>query len=53
MALGPKNKWTKVAKKFEGRTGKQCRERWYNHARPNIKVFFSFISLHSYFHNLI
>ncbi|CAA0371370.1 unnamed protein product [Arabidopsis thaliana] len=37
MALGPKNKWTKVAKKFEGRTGKQCRERWYNHARPNIK----------------
>jgi len=51
VALEPK-KWTKVAKHFEGRTPKQCRERWHNHARPNVKVFFSFICLYSYFHNL-
>ncbi|KAL9300628.1 putative transcription factor MYB-HB-like family [Arabidopsis thaliana] len=37
MALGPTKKWTKVPKKFERRTGKQCRERWYDHLRPNIK----------------
>ncbi|CAA0406536.1 unnamed protein product [Arabidopsis thaliana] len=36
VALEPK-KWTKVAKHFEGRTPKQCRERWHNHARPNVK----------------
>ncbi|XP_002868650.2 transcription factor MYB115 isoform X1 [Arabidopsis lyrata subsp. lyrata] len=36
MALGLQ-KWTTIAKKFEGRTGKQCRERWHNHAGPDIK----------------
>jgi hypothetical protein len=34
--------WTSVAKKVNGniqsnRTGKQCRERWQNHLRPDIK----------------
>ncbi|XP_010450669.1 PREDICTED: myb-like protein A [Camelina sativa] len=31
------NKWTKIAKKLKGRTGKQCRERWQNHLHPDIK----------------
>ncbi|KAL5102421.1 hypothetical protein RYX36_006748 [Vicia faba] len=30
-------KWTQIAEKLEGRVGKQCRERWHNHLRPNIK----------------
>lgn len=36
-------KWTKIAKSIkdrlgvEGRTGKQCRERWHNHLNPEIK----------------
>lgn len=36
-------KWTKIAKAIkdrlgiEGRTGKQCRERWHNHLNPDIK----------------
>lgn len=39
---GKKN-WTLVAARLnqqsdhEPRTGKQCRERWQNHLRPNIK----------------
>nr|AAS10103.1 MYB transcription factor [Arabidopsis thaliana] len=33
---GTKN-WTSIAKMFQGRVGKQCRERWRNHLRPNIK----------------
>lgn len=32
---GPK-KWTQIAKKLNGRIGKQCRERWHNHLDPNI-----------------
>ena len=33
-----KPNWTKIAEKIGfGRTGKQCRERWQNHLRPNIK----------------
>lgn len=30
-------KWSLVGTFFESRTGKQCRERWYNHLNPNIK----------------
>ncbi|XP_051123240.1 transcription factor MYB98-like isoform X2 [Andrographis paniculata] len=30
-------RWTMVAQIMKGRTGKQCRERWKNHLRPDIK----------------
>uniref|UniRef100_A0A6N2LGL6 Uncharacterized protein n=1 Tax=Salix viminalis TaxID=40686 RepID=A0A6N2LGL6_SALVM len=30
-------KWSHVAQMLPGRIGKQCRERWHNHLRPNIK----------------
>ncbi|XP_010496973.1 PREDICTED: myb-like DNA-binding protein BAS1, partial [Camelina sativa] len=30
-------KWTAIAKMFQGRIGKQCRERWHNHLHPDIK----------------
>ncbi|CAA6669455.1 unnamed protein product [Spirodela intermedia] len=30
-------KWSQIAKKLAGRIGKQCRERWHNHLRPDIK----------------
>ncbi|CAK8565888.1 unnamed protein product [Lathyrus sativus] len=30
-------KWSQIAEKLEGRAGKQCRERWQNHLRPDIK----------------
>ncbi|KAK7283639.1 hypothetical protein RIF29_13290 [Crotalaria pallida] len=30
-------KWSQIAEKLEGRAGKQCRERWHNHLRPDIK----------------
>ncbi|GAB2222030.1 hypothetical protein Droror1_Dr00013228 [Drosera rotundifolia] len=33
-----KKKWTQVAKLMSNRAGKQCRERWYNHLRPEIKA---------------
>lgn len=29
--------WVKVSNQVEGRTGKQCRERYYNHLQENIK----------------
>ncbi|CAM9688644.1 unnamed protein product [Discosporangium mesarthrocarpum] len=32
---GPK-KWTVLAMEFPGRTGKQCRERWYNHVDDRV-----------------
>ena len=32
-----RRKWSEVARALGGRTGKQCRERWNNHARPDIK----------------
>jgi len=32
---GPK-KWSTIASKLPGRTGKQCRERWHNHLNPGI-----------------
>ncbi|XP_010419660.1 PREDICTED: transcription factor MYB35-like [Camelina sativa] len=30
-------KWAIISEKLEGRAGKQCRERWHNHLRPDIK----------------
>ncbi|KAJ4751251.1 MYB family protein [Rhynchospora pubera] len=30
-------KWSLIAKNLVGRIGKQCRERWHNHLRPDIK----------------
>ncbi|KAK8605044.1 hypothetical protein V6N13_082503 [Hibiscus sabdariffa] len=30
-------KWAQVAESLVGRAGKQCRERWHNHLRPDIK----------------
>ncbi|KAE8691633.1 Transcription factor MYB98 [Hibiscus syriacus] len=30
-------KWSQIAKLLSGRVGKQCRERWHNHLRPDIK----------------
>ncbi|XP_057950956.1 transcription factor MYB98-like [Malania oleifera] len=30
-------KWSYIAQMLKGRIGKQCRERWHNHLRPNIK----------------
>ncbi|PHT53836.1 hypothetical protein CQW23_08298 [Capsicum baccatum] len=31
-------KWSEIAKMLKGRIGKQCRERWNNHLRPDIKM---------------
>ena len=33
-----KVKWSSIAECLPGRIGKQCRERWFNHLDPNIKV---------------
>jgi len=33
---GPKN-WSTIATHLNGRIGKQCRERWYNHLDPSIR----------------
>lgn len=33
-------KWSQISKMLTGRVGKQCRERWYNHLKPDIKVLF-------------
>ncbi|XP_047330987.1 transcription factor MYB119-like [Impatiens glandulifera] len=30
-------KWSQIAEKMTTRAGKQCRERWFNHLRPDIK----------------
>lgn len=30
-------KWSFIAAQLEGRLGKQCRERWFNHLNPDIK----------------
>ena len=34
--LGVK-KWSQIAAQLDGRLGKQCRERWYNHLDPTIR----------------
>lgn len=28
--------WSHIARQLQGRLGKQCRERWYNHLSPDI-----------------
>lgn len=33
---GP-NKWSVCAENIPGRSGKQCRERWFNNLNPNVK----------------
>ena len=33
--------WAEVAKSIEGRTAKQCRERWMNHLDPNVNKGYS------------
>ncbi|KAM0040869.1 putative transcription factor MYB-HB-like family [Helianthus debilis subsp. tardiflorus] len=35
--FGTKN-WTQISDLMGGRAGKQCRERWYNNLRPDIKL---------------
>ncbi|XP_057777875.1 transcription factor MYB3R-1-like isoform X2 [Salvia miltiorrhiza] len=30
------HKWSEIAEQLPGRMGKQCRERWYNHLKPEI-----------------
>lgn len=35
-SIGPQ-KWTKLSKELNGRTGKQCRERWMNVLNPELK----------------
>lgn len=30
-------KWSFISRQLQGRLGKQCRERWYNHLSPDIK----------------
>ena len=32
-----------ISQMLNGRIGKQCKERWHNHLRPNIKVSFVFL----------
>ncbi|KAI5407096.1 hypothetical protein KIW84_053378 [Lathyrus oleraceus] len=34
-------KWSRIAQMLPGRIGKQCRERWHNHLRPDIKDIWS------------
>ena len=34
--FGPE-RWTQISKQIPGRKGKQCRERWFNHLRPELK----------------
>lgn len=48
-------KWSVIAQMLPGRIGKQCRERWHNHLRPDIKVpflhtlFIVFTNLHIHY----
>ena len=37
VAMHGTKKWSVIAQSLEGRLGKQCRERWYNHLDPAIK----------------
>lgn len=36
VCLHGTKKWSQIARQLNGRLGKQCRERWYNHLDPNI-----------------
>lgn len=31
-------RWSLISQKIDNRSGKQCRERWFNHVRPDIRV---------------
>lgn len=48
-------KWSLIAQMLPGRIGKQCRERWHNHLRPDIKVrivfTLTFVNFLSEFHD--
>ncbi len=37
LAEASPDNWNVIAASLPGRTGKQCRERWLNHLRPNIR----------------
>ncbi|KAL0692572.1 hypothetical protein Bca4012_059752 [Brassica carinata] len=37
VGLHGTKRWSQIAKMLHGRVGKQCRERWHNHLRPDIK----------------
>ena len=37
MKTEGEGQWSIIAKAFPGRIGKQCRERWHNQLRPDIK----------------
>ncbi|GJR04161.1 transcription factor MYB119-like protein [Tanacetum coccineum] len=37
VKLHGERKWAHIAEQMIGRAGKQCRERWHNHLRPDIK----------------
>lgn len=30
-------RWSEIAERVEGRVGKQCRERWFNHLDPTLR----------------
>ncbi|GJW82405.1 RNA-directed DNA polymerase, eukaryota, reverse transcriptase zinc-binding domain protein [Tanacetum coccineum] len=38
VKLHGERKWAHIAEQMIGRAGKQCRERWHNHLRPDIKL---------------
>ncbi|GJW85417.1 transcription factor MYB119-like protein [Tanacetum coccineum] len=40
VKLHGERKWAHIAEQMIGRAGKQCRERWHNHLRPDIKLNF-------------
>ncbi|PPR93806.1 hypothetical protein GOBAR_AA26871 [Gossypium barbadense] len=44
-------KWAQIAESLVGRAGKQCRERWHNHLRPDIKVSLCFHVLYFTIYN--
>ena len=35
--FGP-TRWTLIAEHLENRSGKQCRERWWNHLHPEVNI---------------
>jgi hypothetical protein len=37
LASGGKVRWSAIGLQMEGRSGKQCRERWHNHLSPEVR----------------
>ncbi|CAH8277595.1 unnamed protein product [Arabidopsis lyrata] len=37
VAVSGPRKWTQIGKQMQGRTGKTCRSRWFNHLDPRIR----------------